>query len=164
MARTKKISENKNKTDRVIKDIAVELLSALQLDGEAEVKLLEEDTYQVSINTPDSGLLIGFHGDTLSSFQLILGIMVYKKLGQWEKIVVEVGDYRAKREEQLKEMATGFANRAITTNSPVTFPYLTAADRRVIHIALKDHPQITAESIGEGEQRRLIVKPKTGQE
>ena len=146
--------------EEVVKKAAEDLLSALQIEGTVAVTKGEEDVISVNLETTESGLLIGFHGETLYSFQLILGLMVYKQLGEWVKIVVEIGDYRAKREEQLTAMAQAYANQAISTGQPVYLPPLPPSERRVVHMALQERTDVTTESEGEGNSRRVVVKPK----
>lgn len=142
-----------------VKELAEELLANLQIDS--KISVTETDgVFNVNIETPESGLLIGFHGETLSSFQLILGLIAYKKLGQWTKIVVEVGDYRAKREEQLTAQALAYAEQVLSSGQPVTLPPLPPSERRIIHLALQDNPKLETLSEGEGNQRRVIIKPK----
>ncbi|MEK7565739.1 MAG: R3H domain-containing nucleic acid-binding protein [Patescibacteria group bacterium] len=150
----------KTKIEKTVKDHAEELLKLLTLEGTVEVVIKEEDTYQVNIATGESNLLIGYHGEALSSFQLILGLIVYKKLGSWIRIVVEVGDYRARREEQLKAMALSYATQAVNTGQVIYLPYLHPAERRIIHLALEDSPRVECFSEGEGRNRRVIIKPK----
>lgn len=144
-----------------VKQIAEELLQNLQIDGTISTTEDENGVVSVNVETPESGLLIGFHGETLSSFQLILGLMVYKRLGTWTKIVVEVGDYRAKRAEQLTAMAQAYANQAISTGQPVYLPPLPPVERRVVHMALQERTDVETVSEGEGNQRRVVVKPKS---
>lgn len=148
-----------NKTE-IVKKCAEDLLSALRIDAQVEVVETEEQVVSVNVSTEESGLLIGFHGETLSSFQLILGLMVFKKLGTWEKVVVEIGDYRAKRAEQLTAMADAYANQAISTGQPVYLPPLPPSERRVVHMALQERTDVETISEGEGNQRRVVVKPK----
>lgn len=149
------------KTLKLIEESAEELLQKLQIDAKVEVVEGEEDLYTVNVVTSESGLLIGFHGETLSSFQVVLGLIVYKKVGEWVKLIVEVGDYRAKRAEQLTAMATAYANQAISTGLPVILPPLPPSERRVVHIALQERPDVESVSEGEGNQRRVVVKPKS---
>lgn len=161
MPRTKKVAEPKiDNIAEVVKTTTEELLGQLQI--EAAVSITEaEGVYSVNLETPESGLLIGYHGETLSSFQLILGLMVYKRTGNWVKVVVEVGDYRAKRAEQLTAMAQAYANQAVSTGQPIILPPLPPSERRVIHLALQDRPDVETESEGVGNQRRVVVKPKS---
>lgn len=143
-----------------VKETAEELLKNLQIAGNVIVAVDEAGVATVNIETEESGLLIGFHGETLSSFQLILGLMVYKKTGTWTKIIVEIGDYRAKRAEQLTAMAQSYANQVISTGQLITLPPLPPSERRVVHLALQDRTDVETESVGEGNSRRVVVKPK----
>lgn len=144
-----------------VKQITEELLSKLEITGTVSVDLDETGAYRVHIETEETGLLIGFHGKTLESFQIILSIMVSKKLDAWVKVYVNVGDYREKREEALMYMAQRAADRAIASGRPVELTRLTASERRVIHLTLSGDERVATESVGEGESRILVVKPKT---
>ena len=147
------------KTDQV-KQITEELLSKLEISGSLSVDIDETGAYRVHIETEETGLLIGFHGKTLESFQIILSIMVSKKLEEWVKVYVNVGDYREKREEALMYMAQRAAERALASGRPGVLTRLSAAGRRVIHLPLSGDDRVATESIGEGDSRVLVVKPK----
>jgi spoIIIJ-associated protein len=140
---------------------ASQLLSAVGIKGEASVTKSGEGVYQVNVATTESGLLIGFHGETLSSFQIILGLCVHKRLGEWVKISVEVGDYRAKQEEQLAQMALSYAQRVEDASQPLVLSGLSANERRIIHTTLQDHPRVETLSEGEGDKRQLIIRLKS---
>lgn len=155
---TKKVAKTASALD-VVKAAAEELLARLEISAAVRVSE-QDDTFQVKVETEESGLLIGFHGETLSSFQLILGLIVYKKLGEWRRVVVEVGDYRAKREAQLTEMAESYATQVVASGQPMTLPYLPPIERRIIHLALQDRTDVQTASEGEGNQRRVVIKPK----
>ncbi|MCL4397933.1 KH domain-containing protein [Patescibacteria group bacterium] len=170
MPRAKKTAEPQSKAGppqagktenftEVVRSTAEELLSQLQIEATVSVSEVE-GIYNINLETPESGLLIGYHGETLSSFQLILGLMIYKRTGSWVKVVVEVGDYRAKRAEQLTAMAESYANQVVSTGQAITLPPLPPAERRVIHMALQNRGDVETESVGEGNQRRVVVKPK----
>lgn len=144
-----------------IQEITVDLLNRLGISGETMVDTDESGAYRVNINTEETGLLIGFHGRTLESFQMILGMIVAKALGTWERVYVNVGDYREKREEALMYMAQRAAERAITTGKAVELSHLSAAERRVIHLTLSGDERVTTESFGEGKDRKLVITPKS---
>lgn len=143
-----------------VKQITEELLSRLEIAGAVSVDTDEAGAFRVQINTEETGLLIGFHGRTLESFQIILSIMVSKKLAQWVKTYVNVGDYREKREEALMMMAQRAAERALTLGRPVELSRLSPSERRVVHLTLSSDERIATESVGEGNNRVLVVKPK----
>ena len=143
-----------------IKKIAEELLEKLEITGVISVDTDESGAFRVHIETEETGLLIGFHGRTLESFQLILGMIAGKTLGKWERVYVNVGDYREKREEALMYMAQRAAERAMTTGRPVELSRLSAAERRVIHLTLSGDERVQTESVGEGMDRKLVISPK----
>ncbi len=143
-----------------VKQMTEELLSRLEIAGTVAVDTDETGAYRVHIETEETGLLIGFHGRTLESFQIILSIMVSKKLEKWVKTYVNVGDYREKREEALMLMAQRAAERALTLNRPVELARLSPSERRVVHLTLSGDERIATESTGEGNNRILVVKPK----
>ncbi len=143
-----------------VKQLTEELLSQLEITGTVSVDIDETGAYRVHIETEETGLLIGFHGKTLESFQIILGIMVSKTLDQWVKVYVNVGDYREKREEALMLMAQRAAERVLATGRPVELTRLSPSERRVIHLTLSGDERVTTESEGEGNDRILVIKPK----
>ena len=143
-----------------VKQTTEELLAKLEVVGVVSVDTDETGAYRVHIETEETGLLIGFHGKTLESFQIILGIIVSKVLAQWVRVYVNVGDYREKREETLMLMAQRAAERALALNRPVELPHLSASERRVVHVTLSGDGRVATESVGEGSSRTLLVKPK----
>ena len=144
-----------------VKAITEDLLKRLEVVGTVAVDLDETGAYQVQIDTDETGLLIGFDGRTLESFQILLSIIVSKKLAAWVKVYVNVGDYRQKREETLMLMAQRAAERAISLGKPVELPSLSPSERRVIHMTLGGDERVETESVGEGMNRTLVVKPRT---
>lgn len=137
-----------------------DLLKRLGVAGSVSVDIDETGAYRVHIETEETGLLIGFHGKTLESFQIILGLLVSKALDSWVRVYVNVGDYREKREEALMLMAQQAADRALTMGRPVELTHLSASERRVIHLTLSGDERVETESVGEGQRRTLLVKPK----
>ncbi len=143
-----------------VKQLSEDLLSRLEISGNVSVDIDETGAYRVHIETEETGLLIGFHGKTLESFQILLGIIVSKALGLWVKVYVNVGDYREKREEALMLMAQRAAERVLATGRPMELARLSPSERRVIHLTLSGDDRVVTESTGEGDNRTLIVKLK----
>ncbi len=144
-----------------IKKIAEEFLDKLGIKGSVTVTEDEgNEVVNLQIETEDSGYLIGYHGETLEAFQLLLSLMVYKKLTTWKRLVVNVGNYREDRLEQLKKLALNVAQKVKFSGEAQVIPNLSPSERRMIHLSLADHPDVFSESEGEGEERRLVVKPK----
>lgn len=147
---------------KVVQKEADELLSLMGTKAKTEVSYdSENESFVVDVATDEeTGLLIGRHGETLNSLQVVLGMVVRQETGEWKRVLVNVGDWREKQEEYLTQMAKTTAERAKTTGELQPLYNLTPAQRRVIHLALSEDPEIETESQGEGEERFLIVKPK----
>jgi spoIIIJ-associated protein len=121
----------------------------------------ENESFVVNIDAGDeTGLLIGKKGETLLSVQTILGFLLKQKVGEWNRILVNVGDYREKEEGYLKDLAASTAQRAKETGEPQNLYNLKAWQRRVIHMVLAEDKEISTESEGEGEDRYLVIKSK----
>jgi len=144
---------------KVIKEVLKEILG--QLGIEANFKLEEkEGTVFVNLETSTPGILIGYHGRTLFSLQRIISLIVYRRVGEWLKIILNVGDYRQRREETLKRMALSLAQKVKFSGQEQALPPMSSAERRIIHLVLSGDPEIATESRGEGKERRVVVKPK----
>lgn len=136
-----------------------------ELDVGAGVKILcepegETEAVVIQIESPNPALLIGYHGETLGALQTLSSFFVHQATGRWIKALVNVGDYRQKREEQLHHLALNLAMRAKFSKEPQTVTNLTAGERRIIHLFLADHPDVCTESEGEGKERQLLIKPR----
>ncbi|MDP2874186.1 MAG: R3H domain-containing nucleic acid-binding protein [bacterium] len=143
-----------------IKQQAEELLKVLDLNyASVGVREAEEKAFRVEIEGENLGILIGFHGENLASFQIVLGLLLAKKLGEWVRVVVDVGGYRTEREEHLRELATRTAERARFLDSPITLSPMPAHERRMVHMAVAEIPGVASESVGEGWERRVVIKP-----
>ena len=139
-----------------------ELLALMSVSAKAEVTFdKENDSFVVNIDAGDAtGLLIGKKGETLSSLQTILGMILRQKEEEWKRVVVNVGDYREKEEDYLKNLAASTAQRAKESGQPQNLYNLLPWQRRIIHMYLAEDSGVATESEGEGEERYLIVKPK----
>ena len=107
----------------------------------------------------DSGLLIGRRGQTLQALQFLVNMIVRKEFDD-VRVVLDVENYRQRRESSLRDMAAKVAARVAQTNRSITLEPMPPADRRIIHTSLSDHPGVTTESTGEGEGRKVMVMPK----
>ena len=147
------------KKEKIVKDMTEELLKLLGIEGGIKINFGDE-TVDIVLDTPDSGVVIGRHGDILESLQLVLSIVISKKLGKFLRVSLEVGDYKKNREEWLKNAALDAKDKAINQGREITLPELKAWERRIVHLALKDDEEVISESVGEGRDRVLIIRPK----
>jgi len=147
-----------------IQDEVIALISQIGVDAGVVISVSkqdEEEIINIQLETAsDQVSLIGFHGENLQALQLIISFLCHKKLGNWAKVLVNVGDYRQKREEQLKNLALSLAMKAKFSGEIQTLPNLSASERRFIHILLVDNPDVSTESEGIGHQRMLTIRPK----
>ena len=103
------------------------------------------------------GALIGRKGERLSALQHLVNLMLSRKMGTWTRVLVDVEDYRGRRERQLVEVATRAAERVNETGQMLQLEPMSALERRWVHLALRDVDGITTQSIGEEPMRRVVV-------
>lgn len=149
------MAENKE----IAKKLIQELFDNLGIKDSFDLNESEE-SIDIVINSEDPGLIIGHHGDTLDSIQLVLSLMLAKKLGEFKRVSVEVGDYKKNRSDYLKNLAAQTKERALSEGQEIFLPNLKSWERREVHMYLSDDPDVISESVGEGKDRTLVVKPK----
>lgn len=151
-----------SKIKKITLENTKEILKKLDIKAKVAVEKVDENTLKVSIDGEDLGQLIGYHGKTLESLQLVLTLMANAKAeGEtWARVLVDAGGWRASRETSLKEMAEREAEKVRNFKEEVALPPMGPADRRFIHLVLQDYEDLTSESEGEGEERRVVIKLK----
>lgn len=137
-----------------------DLFQKLEIDGTFEIAE-HDNTIEVALETQDTGIVIGYHGEILEALQLILSLLIAKKIGRFVRTLVEVGDYRKNRSEYLEKLAYQAKERALADGAEQTLHSLKAWERRVIHMLLQDDKEVASESVGEGKDRVLVVKPRS---
>ena len=147
-------------TQQQVEGLVSELLSRL---GFVEIKIMAEvdkEEVVVDLETPEGGILIGYHGEILGALQLILSLIFYRQGGQWQKVSLDVGGYWQRRRQQLEQMAQETASRVKQSGKSEEMPFLSSRERRTIHEILAESQEATTESIGEGRERRLVISPR----
>lgn len=114
----------------------------------------------VDIRGNDLSVLIGRRSETLSAFQYVASLIVGKQTEQFIQLIVDVEGYRDRREKQLIQMAKRMADQVTKTGRKQTLEPMPSSERRVIHIALRDHPAVKTESTGEEPYRKVVILPK----
>jgi spoIIIJ-associated protein len=114
----------------------------------------------VDIRGNDLSVLIGRRSETLSAFQYVASLIVGKEEQQFIQLTVDVEGYRDRREKQLIQMAKRMADQVAKTGRRQTLEPMPSAERRIIHIALRDHPDVTTESTGEEPYRKVMILPR----
>lgn len=155
------LDEIQKLTSELISDLGIG--ATVKVNSASSLSEAKEEMINVQVDSEQAASLIGFHGEALQSLQLIVSFLAHKSLGKWFKVLLNVGDYRQKREEQLQKLALNLAMKAKFSGEQQVIPNLTAAERRIIHLALADRTDIYTQSEGEGKQRQLTIRPKTNQ-
>lgn len=117
----------------------------------------EPPTVLVDIQGNDLSILIGRRSETLNALQYITNLIVGKELGRWVPVLIDVQGYRARRERQLKAMAHRLAEQVVQTGRTQVLEPMAANERRIIHLELRDHPQVITESVGEDPNRKVTI-------
>lgn len=141
------------------RNVLLDLLDLLGMDTDVEIGD-RDGVLVLSVIGEDLGLLIGRRGETLTSLQFVLNLILARRLKRWARVVVDVEGYRARREQTLTGLANRIAHRVQETGQPVALEAMPAGERRIIHVALADHPHVTTGSVGEGEHRKVVISPK----
>jgi spoIIIJ-associated protein len=156
-------------TERVAKNVVTELLNAmgfdcqvLAVDNPSAIKVAADEppTVFIDVNGRDLGMLIGRRGENLSQFQYMVNLLVNKQLDTWTRVIVDVENYRVRREESLIGLANRVARQVARNRKPISLEPMPANERRVVHMALRDDPMVTTESSGEAGMRRVTIQPK----
>ena len=113
------------------------------------------------IEGEDSGLLIGRRGETLQAIQFLMNIIVSSRLEERANLTVDVEGYRERRRKALSGMAMRHAKQVEDTGRSITLEPMPASERRMVHMALSEHPKVTTESSGQGPGRRVTIRPRT---
>ena len=120
-----------------------------------------EDGLHVDVQGGDPGKIIGRGGRTLAALEYLTNAVVNKdETAPHVRVSVDVGGYKERRDERLRGVALKAAARARKTGFAVELEAMSAAERRVVHMALADDPAVESESSGEGKNRRVVVKPR----
>lgn len=144
---------------KTIKKITEDLLNKLAVTSEVEV-VDEDETPTINIRTEEGGILIGYHGETLNAFSLVLSLIASRELGEFARINVDVGGYRRQRQEKLVELAKNIKEQVLRDGQEIPLPNLTSSERRIVHLFFQDDKEVITESQGEGDERQLIIKPR----
>jgi spoIIIJ-associated protein len=124
-----------------------------------DVSSEEEGAFVLNILGEDLSVLIGRRGETLRDLEYVVRLMVANQTGK-SKFLVDVEGYRTRRERQLRELAKRMASRVESNRQPITLEAMPPNERRIVHIALREHPHVRTHSIGEADHRRVMILPK----
>ncbi len=144
-------------------DVAIQLvqdvLDLMDLDADIDVQIRDTDI-SLDIKGEDLGILIGRHGATLDALQFLTNLAAAKQTGNRTRIIVDVEGYRRRREDMLYRMAERAADRVRRSRRSVALEPMSAQERRIVHLALKDNAYVITQSEGEEPYRKVVILPK----
>lgn len=135
-----------------------------RIDPDLQVNVTQaDDALEAEITGENAAKLAGRDGRTLGAIEVLAYTVLAKHEGRGNlRVRVDIGGYRKRQAEALSKLAERLAVQVAKSGEPHELQPMPASERRVIHIALKEHPDVMSESIGEGNARRLIIKPRHG--
>ena len=145
---------------KIIQKEIEKLLDLLEIKATIDVTSHDEG-YNVLLDAgDDNALLIGKHGNTLTSLEFVLMLIVTQKIGEYRRLTVEIGSYRQEREEYLSELSDKLKNEVIASGYEKTVRGLKPWERRFVHMHFQDDSEVMTESVGEDRDRTLVIKKK----
>lgn len=162
----KSLSEEERQALKVAKTVVLELLERMRVKAVVEPCYIapeddkDERIILVDIQGDDLSILIGRRSETLNALQYISSLIVSKELGSWVPMMIDVQGYRKRRDRQLRQLGRKMAEQAIQTGRRQVLEPMPANERRVIHLELRDHPQVITESAGEEPYRKVTISLK----
>jgi spoIIIJ-associated protein len=134
-----------------------------KMDIQCEIDIVEKsETLRVTLHGPQMGILIGYRGETLDALQYLLSLVINKenKDAEYKKVVLDTENYRQKREDTLVKLANRLAYKARRYNKSVILEPMNPYERRIIHSALQDHPDVKTHSEGDEPYRKVVIELK----
>ena len=149
----------KEEINKSIKEYILKIIKEMGLDAQIEIKNREERPI-FNIITKDSNILIGKNGRTIDSLQTITTAMLKQELGTHYYFLIDVNDYKQRKEKRLEKLAKYTAKDVARTKIEVSLDPMNSYERRIIHNTLSNSKDVYTESVGEEPNRYVVVKPK----
>ena len=162
-ASTEPLTDEDVNTLQVAREVVAGLLDKMHIFAKVETRFIDplddqdERVVLVDIQGNDLSILLGRRNEVLNALQYITSLILGKELGHWVPLLIDVQGYRLRRERQLRQIARRMAEQAIHTGRRQTLEPMPASERRIIHLELRDHPQVTTESVGEEPNRKVTI-------
>ena len=145
---------------KTVEQTAQEFFSILGVSAPFQVQEVDEGV-EIVLETEENGILIGYHGETLEAVQLLLSLIIAKKLGKFIRVSVEVGEYKKNRMEYLQSLVKEAKEKALNEKTGVSLPNLKSWERRFVHMLVSEDGEIVSESAGTGRDRVLTIYPNS---
>lgn len=138
------------------------MIEGLKVEGAELSGKIEDGVLDITVSCDDYGIIIGRRGETLDSLQYLTSLAVKKACGKYVRVVLNVGNYREKRTETIKNLAQKHAQYVLRTGRRYTFEPMNPYERRIIHTTVQEIEGVESSSIGYGQDRRVVIQPVGG--
>ena len=152
------LTESERATVDEAKSVLEEVLRLMEVPGTVEVTMGTEAA-KLNVVGDDLGILIGRRGEKLASLQHIVNLIVARREGQLNRIMIDVENYRGRREDQLRDVADRAAQRVAQSGKIIQLEAMPAMERRIVHLALAEHESVRTQSVGVEPNRRVVILP-----
>lgn len=151
--------EELNRVIERAKDFLCKLLKEMNVDCTVNAEVVNNNRISICLEGKNMGTIIGKRGETLDAIQYLVNIVANKERKEYIKIMLDTENYRARREETLKNLAYKLSKKAQKTRKPVILEPMNPYDRRIIHSALQDSKIVKTHSEGKEPFRRVVITP-----
>ncbi|MCL4560598.1 MAG: Jag N-terminal domain-containing protein [Chloroflexi bacterium] len=157
------VPEGEDTSLRVARETVAELLEKMKVHAQVTSKYVQPEdpkdqaSILIEVHGDDLSILIGRRSETLNALQYISSLIIGKELEKWVPLIIDVEGYRARRERQLRQLARRMAEQAVSTGRRQVLEPMPPSERRVIHLELRNHPQVFTESVGEEPNRKVTI-------
>lgn len=138
------------------------MIDGLKVENAEVTGEVKDGVLELTVNCNDYGIIIGRRGETLDSLQYLTGLAVKKASGKYIRVAINVGDYREKRIETLKNIARKHADYVARTGRRYTFEPMNPYERRIIHTTVQEIEGVESMSVGQGQDRKVVLQPTGG--
>jgi spoIIIJ-associated protein len=151
---------------QVARVVVETLIEKMKVHAKIQARYLEPDEKTgekpifIEVLGDDLSILIGRHSETLNAIQYISNLIICRELGKWAPLMIDIQGYRERRDHQLRQLAKRMAEQAISTGRRQVLEPMPANERRVIHLELREHPEVETLSIGDEPNRKVTIVPK----
>ncbi|MBH66082.1 MAG: hypothetical protein CL784_06175 [Chloroflexi bacterium] len=154
------VREKDEEAEQLVSELLDYFLGAMGVVAETYIRDDDEDgSLTFEIEGQDAGLLIGRRGETLQALQFIIRMVTNRQLGRKAYVVIDIEDYRERRIQMIRRIARRTAGRVASSGREDSLDPMSPAERRIVHMALANNPEVHTESEGEGSQRRVVIFP-----
>lgn len=148
------------KTKEIIETSLNKIFNYIGVKPEVAINKEEENVYSVTISGDNLNYLIGFRGQSLEALQILVKQILFRKTGEHTILTIDINEYKDKKTEKLQDLARGFIDKVRFFEKEIELPRMNPWERRQVHIFVSEYDDVESESTGEGEDRRIVLKPK----